>query len=71
MLDHIILTVSSVERSLAFYEAAHPPTGSDPETGFSELWAGSRTAALPPSRLLARNNFRLARDSPSGNPHSI
>ena len=37
MLDHIILTVSSVERSLAFYEATHPPIRSYPETGFEEV----------------------------------
>jgi|SRR5215469_17869168 len=34
------------------------------QTAFEEVWAGAAIGGitLPPSRLLARNNFRLARD---------
>jgi catechol 2,3-dioxygenase-like lactoylglutathione lyase family enzyme len=35
MLDHMILTVSNVERSLAFYEAALKPLNINPPLGLS------------------------------------
>src|ERR1700687_1604763 len=38
-------------------------SGSDPETGFAETSAVFDPTTLPPSRLRARHNFRIARDS--------
>ena len=38
MLDHIILTVSDVERSLAFYEAALKAMPFKGEDGHPDLW---------------------------------
>ena len=36
MIDHIILTVSNIERSLAFYEAALAPLDAEGERRLSE-----------------------------------
>src|SRR5258708_2454361 len=53
MLDHMILTVSNVERSLAFYEAALKPLGIkffmpyQGENGHPDLWGfGDGTRAI-------------------------
>jgi catechol 2,3-dioxygenase-like lactoylglutathione lyase family enzyme len=45
MLDHIILTVSDVERSLAFYEVALKPLNSVTR---STIWCGGEYAGSDP-----------------------